>query len=134
MPSAVKTVRIDNTVFATGSHDGANASATLRDMAANFKSCGVTVGRLIKNTTDGSEGAIEAVTENEITVTLSGGSDNLWDKGDVYEIYFTATENGLISTMWVDRRYGRKITAKDKLVAGYFPDDMDEDEFERRTR
>lgn len=119
--------RDDYPMFAGTHKRGAN-SAKLVDPGADFKSCGAQVGSLIKNTTDGSSGAITSVTEDEVGVTLAGGTDNDWDVGDEYEIYITDTEDSIISSNWTDLRYGRKYD-KDKLVKGIIPGDEDLDEW-----
>ncbi len=118
----------DDTPFATGTHKNATA-AVLSDPGADFKSCGVATGVLIKNTTDGSSGTITAVTEDFVTGTLSGGTLNTWTAGDTYEIYITATEDSVISSIWTDLRYGRK-SDKIKLHRGLRAEDMDLDEFQ----
>ncbi|MCP3669130.1 MAG: hypothetical protein GY814_01570, partial [Gammaproteobacteria bacterium] len=74
-----------------GTHTGADASATLTT-ALNLVLDAV-VGRVCKNTTDGSEGIITGNTagpNSVITVTLAGGTDNLFDTGDTYEIQIDA--------------------------------------------
>ena len=43
-------------------------------------------GATITNVTDGSSGTIESNTQNTITTTLSGGSDNSFDSSDAYTI------------------------------------------------
>ena len=115
--------------LAIGTHKRGSNSSNLVDPGADFKSCSVQVGSLIKNTTDGSEGAITAVTEDTVSVTLAGGTDNDWDVGDEYEIYITDTYNSIISSIWTDRRFGRKYE-KDKLDRGYIPEDIDLDQWQ----
>jgi hypothetical protein len=74
----------------SGSHDGAGNASTLSDSTANFIADEL-VGFFVRNTTDGSQGAITANTATTVTATLSGGTDNDWDASDVYEI---TSENG----------------------------------------
>jgi hypothetical protein len=69
-----------------------------RDLAA----LGVVAGMVIENLTDGSKGSITAVgdqdaTNDKITVTLAGGTDNDFDEGDSIIIY--AGEYGVL-TSW----------------------------------
>ncbi len=84
-----------------GTHTGADASVALTT-ALNLALDGV-VGRVCKNTTDGSEGIITGNTagpNSVITVTLAGGTDNLFDTGDTYEIQIDADNPDVI---WYDR-------------------------------
>lgn len=115
----------------TGTHKGAADASVLSDPGADFRSCGVdpNVGQLVLNDTDGSEGAVTAVTEDTVTCTLSGGTDNDWDNGDTYIILKTDTEDEVISTLWTDKRHGRKVTDPAQLNEdGVFPEDADIDE------
>ena len=116
----------DDTPFAYGTHKRGNNSASLIDPKADFKSCGVQVGVLIRNTTDGSEGLTTSVEEDEIEVTLAGGTDNDWDVGDEYEIYLTDTYNSKISSIYTDKSRGIKYD-KEKLEKGWIPEDVDWD-------
>ena len=117
----------DDSPFAYGTHKSLAASAFLYDPGKDFKSCGVQVGVVIKNTTDESEALTTAVYENRVEATLAGGTNNHWAVGDEYEIYRTATYNSLISTTWVDRRFGQK-TMKSDLENGLRPEDIDLDQ------
>jgi hypothetical protein len=77
-----------NTQFSkgvNGSHDGSANSATLDDSSASW-TASQWVGYTIRNQTDGSSGVITANTSSQITVTLTGGTDNDWDSGDIYLI------------------------------------------------
>lgn len=69
-----------------------------RDLAA----LGVVVGMVIRNITDGSQGAITAIgnqdaVNDKISVTLTGGTDNDFDVGDSVTIF--AGEYGVV-TSW----------------------------------
>ncbi len=128
MSGGRKEAHLDDTPFATGTHDGADGAAVLQDIGADFKSCGVQVGVLIKNTTDGSASITTARTEDTVTGVLAGGANNFWSNGDVYEIYITDTEDSEISSIWTDRRYGRKAD-RDIMTAGIMPEDEDLDEW-----
>ena len=115
----------------TGTHKGGDDASVLSHPGADFKSCGVdpNVGQLVLNDTDGSEGVVTAVTEETVTCTLTGGTDNDWDNGDTYIILKTDTEDAIISTHWTDRRFGQKVTNPAQLdVDGVFPEDADLDE------
>jgi hypothetical protein len=103
--------------------------STLSDPGKDFKSCGVVAGLAVRNTTDGSAGVAASVTDDYMTVTLTGGSLNVWTSGDTYEIYKTGTYNSKISSIYVDNRYGRKVSSPSELTeSGYFPEDVDLDE------
>ena len=69
-------------------HTGANNAAILTDSQGDFVNGGVVanVGMVLYNVTDGSSGAVTAVTATTMTATLTGGTENLWDTGDVYRI------------------------------------------------
>lgn len=107
----------------------ATTSLTIYDPGQDFKSCGVSVGVAIRNVTDGSSGLVTAVTEDTVTCTLSGGTNNAFTYGDTYAIYCTATYNSIISTTHTDKRYGRKATDKNQLIGRLFPKDIDFDEY-----
>lgn len=106
---------------------------SITEVGKDFKSCGVVVGLAFSNTTDVSTGVISAVSENSITVTLSGGTNNSMSDGDEYEIYKTTTYNAKLSTHFEDRRYGHKVIDKDMLEDGIKPDEIDVDEHQRRV-
>ena len=114
----------------TGTHKGSDDASVLSDPGADFKSCGVDpdVGQLVLNDTDGSSGVVTAVTEDTVTCTLTGGTDNDWDNGDTYIILKGATEDAIISTHWTDKRFGGKVTNPEQLEDGLFPEDIDLDE------
>ena len=122
---------IDDDYLATGTHNGPAGGLVLRNRGAHFRSCGITVGVAIQNDTDGSAGLTTAVTEEEVTCTLSGGSSNTWTAGDTYFIFKTAAEDTPISKLNVDRRYSRKVVKGDILNdKGFFLEDVDLDEDE----
>ena len=126
---ALSVAHIDDDYLATGTHRGANGGLVLRNDGSDFKSCGITVGVAIYNNTDSSNGLVTVVTEDEVTCTLSGGTNNTWTNGDTYYIYKTAALNTLISSLNVDRRFGRKVVRGDILTEkGFFLDDVDLDQ------
>jgi hypothetical protein len=94
----------------------------------DFRSCGVTPGQAITNDTDGSAGVIVTVAEDELTCTLEGGSRANWAAGDQFSIYASSLYGMKISTIWTDRRFGRKVMGNDILIDGLIPDDVDLDE------
>ena len=78
---------------------GGAANAFLTDSQVNFRTDWATanVGMILWNLTDGSSGPITAVTENTVTATLTGGTDNWWDDGDAYRLVtITAAERSAI--------------------------------------
>jgi len=123
---------IDDQPFASGTHAQGGNSAVLVNPGKDFWSCGVAVGALVKNTTDGSEGTITARTEDTVTATLAGGTDNDWDVGDSYEIYNTGTEDSYISKAYVDRSRGWQVFCPEELdeEIEWLVDDVDKDEFD----
>ncbi|MDY6835541.1 MAG: hypothetical protein SVY53_12150 [Chloroflexota bacterium] len=68
-----------------GTHTGANDAAILTDASSTWR-VNELVGGTVYNTTDGSSGTITANTGTTVTATLSGGTDDDWDTGDVYYI------------------------------------------------
>lgn len=126
---AVAEVHKDDSSIATGRHDGADGASVLRLMGFNFKSLDMN-GRLIKNITDASSGVISDVTEDTVTVTLTGGTRNNWNRDDLFRIFLTAAENTYISTIYTDKRFGQKALNPLDLVRGLFRADLDEKELE----
>lgn len=119
----------DDSPLITGSHKGGDSSVFLFDPGADFKSCGAMVGSVIYNDTSGAHGLMTSITEDTVYATLSGGASNQWNKGDAYSIYVTATKDSTISKYYVDKRFGHKVTDRNQLVDGLFPEDIDEDEY-----
>ena len=76
----------------SGSHTGSSGAAILTDTT---KAWGVDalVGKTITNTTDSSTATITSNTQQTITGTLSGGTDNDWDASDAYTIADAAPTN-----------------------------------------
>ena len=72
------------TVEVGGFHTGSDDALILTDEHADFVNDSIETGDLIFNTTDGSYGAITAVTATTISATLTGGSENDWDADDAY--------------------------------------------------
>ena len=131
---AVAEIHRDNDHIATGTHKGATSGTILSDPGADFKSCGIIDGVLVKNITDGSQALITAVAEDSITTAaLTGGTSNDWTAGDTYKIYATATYNSVISTIWTDKRHGHKANRPDQLEDGIFEEDWDLDEKEKHV-
>jgi hypothetical protein len=72
------------------SHDGSANASALTDSLQSWTTDEF-VGRTIVNLTDNSSGVITANTDDTITATLSGGTDNDWDSGDEYNFASTFT-------------------------------------------
>jgi len=120
---------IDDAYLATGTHRGPGGGLVLHNEGADFRSCGITAGVAIQNDTDGSSGLVTAVTENTVTCTLSGGTNNTWELSDTYYIFKTAAENTFISKISTNRRFGRKVIKGDILNSkGFFLEDVDVDQ------
>ncbi|HEY0606628.1 MAG TPA: calcium-binding protein, partial [Herpetosiphonaceae bacterium] len=78
---------LDIAPFASGTHNGANDSATLIDSSRDFTQVPGLVGSTLKNTTDGSSCDVTSLDGNNRPVcTLNGGTENDWDAGDKYEV------------------------------------------------
>ncbi|MCP3669204.1 MAG: hypothetical protein GY814_01955 [Gammaproteobacteria bacterium] len=106
-----------------GTHTGADASTTLT--TALDLTLDAVVGRVCKNTADGSEGIITGNTagpNSVITVTLAGGTDNLFDTGDTYEIQIDADNPDVI---WYDRT---TIFVGDSASFSWYLEDVSEDQ------
>ena len=84
----------------TGLDDSGGAgNAFLTDSTSNFIQMGVEPAMIVHNITDGSGGYVTVVAEHVLTTTLTGGTDNLWDDGDVYRIVgVNANEQAQIET------------------------------------
>ena len=97
-------VSIGNNV--TGVHKtGANSAFYVDTEGRDLAALGVMVGMVIENLTDGSKGAITAIgnseaTNDKISVTLAGGTDNDFDVGDSVIIY--AGEYGVLTSWATD--------------------------------
>ncbi len=75
----------------TGTHDGADNSATLTNSGASFTTLTVPVGSLLKNISDGSQCVVTAVAVTSLTCALAGGTDNDWDATDAYQVFGLGT-------------------------------------------
>ena len=133
MSGAVAEIHRDSDHIATGTQKCRTWSLTLSNPGSQFLSIGIYPGQLIRNITDGSQGVIISMTDNTITVTLTGGSANVWTNGDTYKIYATATYNSVISTIWTDKRHGHKANRPDQLEDGIFAEDRDLDEKDKNV-
>lgn len=125
---AVET-NLDDDPLATGTQKCRTwRASTISDPGSHFKSCGITDGLYVENETDGSHGVTANVTEDSMTVVLTGGTNNTWANGDTYNIYRTATKGSEISRIYTDRRFGRKVLNRGQLnQRGHFHDDEDLD-------
>lgn len=68
-----------------GTHTGAADASVLTDSGATW-TVDELVGKVIKNTTDGSWGLVTENTSNTVTAVLAGGTEDDWDNGDAYLI------------------------------------------------
>ena len=76
----------------TASHNGTTGSLVLVDTNAQPFKPGSLVGLYLFNDTDHSSGVITANDEYSITAVLTGGTNNFWTIGDLYEITIDAGE------------------------------------------
>ena len=67
---------------------GAYGAERLQDLSRNFSATGVRAGDIVENVTDGSFGLITGVSGPNISATLHGGSDNSFQPGDEYDVYY----------------------------------------------
>ncbi len=82
----IKSVERDS-VITSGTSEAPADPNVLTDTTKNFTTIGgMTVGRTIRNLTDGSEGLVESYTATTVTTTLYNGTGNTWGVGDSYEI------------------------------------------------
>ena len=77
----------DNGSILGGAHTGSDDAGVLTDGTKSYNTNNL-ADLIIKNTTDGSQGTITSNTGTTITTSggLSGGTDNNWDRDDVYQI------------------------------------------------
>lgn len=68
-----------------GSHDGADNALNLFDSGLSLRANQL-VGMVAYNITDGSMGFVTSNSDHEVVASLSGGTDNNWDAGDLYVI------------------------------------------------
>lgn len=104
-----------------GTHKGTTGT-TLIDNGKYFSTFGVQAGLAVRNITQGTSGHVVSATEKSVVTDIS------FDHDDEYEIYCTTTYNSKISTIWVDRLAGRKVTNPDQLKEGRLPEDEDLDD------
>jgi hypothetical protein len=71
-----------------GSQTAGSSATTLTDDQAQFWSTNEYEGFICENVTDGSAGFITAGTSTTQTVSLSGGTNNIWSTGDKYRIRY----------------------------------------------
>jgi len=103
----------DEIVF-TGQHDSTNNNAFLRDNNPPFfPLTDVLKGYRVKNLTDGSEASITSNNLLEVYGTLAGGTENLWDVGDDFEILRPRVEYNLYRT----RQLTDALETTDQLLA-----------------
>ena len=132
----------DDDYLVTGTHHGSVGEGGIIvpgigyviDRSKDFRTCGLEpdLDLVVKNTTDGSAGALTAVTEHTFTCTLAGGTNNTFANGDTYQILKTDTEDSIISTHYTDVLFGRKVTDPAELNddGRFFEDeDLADDEF-----
>ena len=86
---------------ATGANDTLDVlGETLIDAGSSFTTVAA-IGAVVNNTTDGSTGVVESITDNNTLVLrspgLTGGTDNEWQVSDTYEIVAGYTNGTLVT-------------------------------------
>jgi hypothetical protein len=120
MSGAIAEVQYDNDALISGTHKGPTGT-TIIQSGKDFRSCGAIAGLAVRNTTDLTSGHIVSATEDSVVTDIT------FHLNDAYSIYHTGTYNDVISVTYTDRRYGRKVTDKNELIDGIFPEDSDVD-------
>ena len=87
----------------TGTNSVASATVCTDSEGRDLATLGVTVGMMIVNVTDGSQGQISAVSGATVTVTLADGTANTWAVGDSFNIL--AGEYGVVVDWAGDEEY-----------------------------
>lgn len=72
--------------YILGAHDGGANQTSFQDASEDFTPYGPRTGMTIENDTDDSTATISEVATAEIKGTLSGGTDDDWDDGDVAKL------------------------------------------------
>lgn len=114
------------TLYDSGTHTGSGDASILTDSTKSWTT-NEHVGKLIRNTTDGSSGSITANTATTITATLSDGTDNDWDTDDTYEIRHADYNNIIVV---IPRIKTIKPATK---IFGYVSADQDLSDFEDKV-
>jgi hypothetical protein len=112
-----------------GTHNGGDNSTTLDDSTENFNDWGVQPGDTVINVTDGSMGAVSAVSANSLSVSsLLLGTDNDFDNGDVYAV-ITRSNSGLLTGLATSGSSGLTLndSGKDFDQVGISTGDIVED-------
>ena len=143
MSGGTSEIHRDLDPLVTGTHRGARG-LTLIDYGKMFDVVVATLGLQVVNVTTGEKGNIIAITAETILVSsgsvaevltfgddeIAFGSEELrfgglvWNPGDAYAVYKTATKGSIISTQWVDLSRGWK-TPQRELIDGWREDDVD---------
>lgn len=90
--------------YQTGQHDGANNASALSHVGAFT---GKTYSNLrVRNITDRSEATISSHTNDVVTATLSGGTDDDWDTADAYDIVMDIDSGDIIQYQSVSDQGG----------------------------
>ena len=125
MPGGVAELHYDTNPLYTGKNEGGTSTIIIK-RGADFRSCDVSVGAAVYNETQGTNGHITAVTEDTVA------TDIVWNYGDKFSVYLTATKGSLISFINTDLRFGTKVTRKEELnERGQLLEDEDIDEVTR---
>lgn len=115
------------TLLASGTHTGSDGASTLTDSTQSWTPDEFS-GKKIVNITDGSSGSITGNTSTTVTATLSGGTDNDWDTGDVYRIANHEDYPNVVKI--VDRI---KLLNPSTLIFGYVSVDQSLSDFQDKS-
>lgn len=126
MSGGIAVTHYDNEPLASGTQKNAAGGTTILNGRQDFYSCGVRIGLAIRNTTTGTSGHVVSVDEDKVVADIS------FALLDAYEIYCTDTYNASIDRHLEDKRFGHKTTNRANLQDGLFPEDIDDDEHQRR--
>lgn len=121
------TTRTEHTrdFLATGTQKG--SGTTITDRGKDFKSCGVFASLAVANITGSTSGLVVSATEDEVVTNIT------FNSGDTYEIYKTTATGTKLTTFYVDRRSGRKVTDPSQTEDGILTEDVDLDEHEKNV-
>jgi hypothetical protein len=129
----INDLRTDVSVYygvITGTHDGSSNVGYLTDTSKNFKNLGVQPGDRFTNHTDGSTAKVAAILKSGSTASLdlssiSGGTDDDVDSGDVYSIELqrplSLQSDSVTATYWA-REYAEFQSKMTSTQAGQYAD------------
>lgn len=118
MSGGIAVVQYDTDPLIYGVHKG-QTGLTIIQANKDFLSCGAFAGLAVQNTTTLLFGHVVSASETSVLTDIT------FHNGDGYSIYHTGIYNSVISKYYTDRRFAHKVTEKDELIDGLFPEDRD---------